>query len=308
MGKVTKFDDGLHPDEYFNCVCAVCGRRFHDKLSHAKKCKNHYCSKECHREAKKIYMSGDGNHQYGLKGSKNPTWKSDRKLSRYGYIQVRCLDHPYRSKSNFVFEHRLVAEQYLLNENNSVEIDGKRYLKKEYDVHHINFDRMDNRVENLVVLPKREHKKLHNKLNPVTKDGINGRFVHAEMNVIPKRTTETAITPKCVNKEYPVFEIFNDDSLIVIPHRSVGMIITNEAFTIPVGKIGSVFLAKGVNKEDVFNPHNCVKCLDHNEKGAIRFALENDKDEDFVIRPYERIAYIVFQDAVYVELEQVNAL
>ena len=61
-------------------------------------------------------------------------------------------------------EHRLVAEKYLLNETNSVEINGERYLKPEYDVHHKNFDKLDNRVENLEVLTRSDHLKLHHKL------------------------------------------------------------------------------------------------------------------------------------------------
>lgn len=41
---------------------------------------------------------------------------------------------------------------------------GKKYLSPNYDVHHINQNKLDNRVENLMVLTRSEHKKLHHKI------------------------------------------------------------------------------------------------------------------------------------------------
>ena len=125
---------------------------------------------------KMILMKGNGNHQYGLKGHLNASWKSDTRITNYGYIKIRSLDHPFCDCDGFVFEHRLIAEKYLLTEENSIEINGVRYLKPEYDVHHINEDRMDNRVENLIVLTKAEHRRIHNLLNPRNRDEL-GRFV-----------------------------------------------------------------------------------------------------------------------------------
>jgi len=40
--------------------------------------------------------------------------------------------------------------------------DGSRY-----DIHHINFDHEDNRIENLILLPKDVHQKLHGLLRTV---------------------------------------------------------------------------------------------------------------------------------------------
>ena len=164
-------------DKYLNCTCPVCGKRFHLKPSRIKICKNNYCSKACHNKAKEEYCKGKNNHQYGLKGKLNASWKRDKKVSRYGYIQIRCPDHPYKDGYDFVFEHRLVAEKYLLNDDNSVLRNGKRYLNPEYIVHHINHNRQDNRVENLAVMTKSEHSRMHSKENPMPKDAKTGRFV-----------------------------------------------------------------------------------------------------------------------------------
>ena len=144
-----------------NCVCCVCGKQFHAKPSHIKNYNTKYCSRECHRIAKREYMSGDKNHQFGLKGSLNSSWKSDEKISFYGYRLIRVLDHPFKNSDDMVFEHRLVAEQHLLDENNSIVIDGQLYLNPEYDVHHIDFNRLNNAPDNLLVLTKSEHMKWH---------------------------------------------------------------------------------------------------------------------------------------------------
>lgn len=62
---------------WLNCTCDVCGKKFHRKPSQIALRAGHYCSLKCHYQAKKTYMQGEGNHQFGLKGRANATWKSD---------------------------------------------------------------------------------------------------------------------------------------------------------------------------------------------------------------------------------------
>lgn len=158
---------------YFNCICPICGRNFHLKPYQLKKAKHHYCSKKCYIEAKKEYMKGKGNHQYGLKGRKNASWKTDKKVTNCGYIKIRSLDHPFKDYDDCVLEHRLVAEKYLLNDENSIEINGKRYLKPEYVVHHKDFNKQNNEVSNLQVMTLQEHTSLHSKLRVKNKKQKN---------------------------------------------------------------------------------------------------------------------------------------
>ena len=147
-----------------NCICEVCGKKFHRKEFQIKKNNHNYCSPECHAIAKQNYMRGENNHQYGLKGELNASWKSDEKISHYGYKLIRKIDHPFANSDGFVFEHRLVAEKYLLNNDNSVEINGTLYLHPDYIVHNIDFDRLNNDVSNLYIMKRCEHTKFHWKL------------------------------------------------------------------------------------------------------------------------------------------------
>lgn len=164
----------------YNVICPVCKKTFWRKPSYLKKCKNPCCSKECSNVLRSQLMSGENNHQFGLKGKNNPTWKKDIKISNYGYRMIRVLDHPFRNHQDWVLEHRLVAEKFLLTEENSIEIDGKKYLKPEYDVHHKNEDRLNNSPENLLVLLHGDHVRLHNKKNPVQRDKSTGQFIRKE--------------------------------------------------------------------------------------------------------------------------------
>ena len=48
----------------------------------------HCCSKECSIELRKIRMSGENNHQYGLKGALNSSYKGGEKINVGGYILI----------------------------------------------------------------------------------------------------------------------------------------------------------------------------------------------------------------------------
>lgn len=120
-------------------------------------------------------MTGANNHQFGLLGSLNASWGKDYKITNYGYKKIRCLKRPFHDIDGFVFEHRLVAEQYLLTDENSIEIDGVKYLKKEYSVHHIDKNKLNNDVSNLIVLPKGEHCSMHNQSRQTPRNSL-GQF------------------------------------------------------------------------------------------------------------------------------------
>ena len=160
-----------------NCTCPICGKKFHAKPYHLKRFKVVCCSRECSKKHKSNYMKGEGNHQYGLKGRLNLSWKSDKKITNYGYLKIRVLNHPFKDIDDMVFEHRLVAEQHLLTEENSVIIDNKSYLKPTYSVHHIDGNKLNNNVENLMVMTKAEHSRLHNLAQRRERNSVTGRFL-----------------------------------------------------------------------------------------------------------------------------------
>ena len=85
-------------------------------------------------------------------------------------------NHPFANIDGFVFEHRLIAEQNLLTDENSVVIQGQKYLRQAFVVHHKDGDRLNNAVDNLQVMTHSEHSRMHNKGSSMTRDE-SGRFV-----------------------------------------------------------------------------------------------------------------------------------
>jgi len=84
------------------------------------------------------------------KGPAHPFWKGGIKKSN-GYILIKKPEHPFSYCNGYVPEHRLVMEEKL-----------GRYLTKQEDIHHINGNRSDNRIENLVIITRYHHSQIHN--------------------------------------------------------------------------------------------------------------------------------------------------
>lgn len=85
----------------------------------------------------------------GLNGEKNYHWKGGKYIHKSGYVYLFRPNHPYCNIGGYIREHRLVME-------NSI----GRYLRSDEHIHHINGNRQDNRIENLIMVTRAEHNKL----------------------------------------------------------------------------------------------------------------------------------------------------
>jgi hypothetical protein len=86
-----------------------------------------------------------------------PTYRSKRRVRLDGYIDIYAPRHPLARRDGYVFEHRKVAwEAGLL-------VDPTLHI------HHLNGDKVDNRIENLAVVDVAEHSRVH-----IRRDGMRG--------------------------------------------------------------------------------------------------------------------------------------
>ena len=158
--------------------CVICGKGFKVKKSHAdrRKC----CSIACNTLRRKQIYKGEGNPNYGNRGEKCAAWKGGRVI-KHGYVELYMPDHPMSNKDGYVREHRLVMAQHL-----------GRMLKPYEDVHHIDGNRMNNHISNLMLLTRSEHTSLHNSMKEIIR-GEKGRI----KTVVPKRTYSEQIKKGC---------------------------------------------------------------------------------------------------------------
>jgi uncharacterized protein (DUF1330 family) len=189
--------------------CLNCEQEFFAKENEIEQGEALFCSKSCAR-------SGRFNPQWGkhwesslkgisrpdLRGEKSATWKGGISRRADGYILVYVPDHPYRSKKNYVMQHRLVMEKKL-----------GRYLKRGETVHHINGDRTANNTENLVYFETMgQHRTFHLNLSRYVFEFIDEylphlkeeyrRFMQDKSNLVKEtendvisNTTRTPSTP-----------------------------------------------------------------------------------------------------------------
>jgi len=133
-----------------NGICPKCGKNFL-----AFSVKNVFCSRSC----------GKIGHQY-TKGKKYKKTKPKKeKILRAGYFEILDESHP-NAKRGRVLEHRWLMEKKL-----------GRYLETHEHVHHINGNKLDNRIDNLVVVSRSEHMAIHSRMRIMERNESNGRFV-----------------------------------------------------------------------------------------------------------------------------------
>lgn len=146
-----------------NCKCSICGIEMYLKPSRLKRVKNGICcSKECTNKLKSEYSKGSKNHQYGLKGDLNSSFKGEETI-HHEYVYEYLPNHPRANSSGRVRQHRLIIEKNykMFNPIYFEEVNNTIILKDDYVVHHINEVKSDNRLENLQILTRSEHTSLH---------------------------------------------------------------------------------------------------------------------------------------------------
>ena len=124
----TQFKKGFKPHNAGDFIyknCEICKNKF--KVINARIKTAKYCSRKC--------QAIGYHHLYQNKHGAN--WKDGKKCQN-GYILVFKPEHLNSISHGYVFEHRLVMEEYL-----------GRYLETKEVVHHINGIKKDNRLENL---------------------------------------------------------------------------------------------------------------------------------------------------------------
>lgn len=113
--------------------CVYCGNKY--LVWPGRKETAKFCSISC----KTAYTNTKNARNYGELTTQN------------GRLKIKLPDHPFCDKAGYVFFHRHIVEQHL----------GYPINPKDYDVHHIDEDKTNNNLSNLVVIRHSAHMRLH---------------------------------------------------------------------------------------------------------------------------------------------------
>ena len=124
-----------------------------------------------------------------------------------------------------------------------------------------------------------------------------------------KKLTNSAIVPVQSSNGAAGFDMSVDinEPIIIKPHETV-MLPSNIAFEIPWGYFGAIYARSGISTKRGLRPATCVSVIDSDYRGGVGLPIHNDSEEDRVVQPHERVAQIVFQRCLDVELELADSL
>lgn len=152
------------------CICPVCKTEFYLKPYQYYISKTHCCSRKCCDKLKETIFQGENNHQYGLKGPLNSSFKGKYVYTSYKKnltdVEVYVPDCPVCDSRGRVKLHRLIVMENwnYFPEKYFEEKDGWHILKKGYVVHHKDWNHSNNDLSNLTIMTTIEHTKLHQKI------------------------------------------------------------------------------------------------------------------------------------------------
>ena len=291
-----------------NTTCPVCGKKFHVKPQRFKRQKTICCSRECSSKLKTEIFSGKNNHQYGLKGELNSSYKYDIKLSNYGYILFRKIEHPFRTKDYFVFFHRLVMEEYLrYNHPDSeflVYVEGfsEKYLDPAIKVHHKNENKLDNRISNLECMTLSDHSAYHNSTRDHYRDETTGRFLKKSGK---KKKSDGSINLFKQHSQDAALDVVSSIDFI-IPPKGSAIINTNLYIAIPENHVGLLWSRSGLSVKHKIEVG--AGCIDASYRGEIKVHLYNFGETEYKVSSGDRIAQLLTVPLNMFPYEEVDSL
>ncbi|PJF38191.1 MAG: dUTP diphosphatase, partial [Phototrophicales bacterium] len=125
------------------------------------------------------------------------------------------------------------------------------------------------------------------------------------MKCLVKRLSDTAILPKYQREGDAALDIYADQSAVILPGKHA-IISTGVAFALPPGHVGLIWDRGGMAANHVL--HTMAGVVDENYRGELMIVMINLSDRAYQIEQGDRIAQMIIQPVVHVELEEADQL
>lgn len=132
-------------------ICFICGKQFNTTVTEINRGGGLTCSRECYFKRFKMIVK---------KGKESPYYKE--KIKANGYLKIHAPNHKRADNKGLVFEHIIKIEEHI----------GRNLLENEV-VHHLDENKTNNKIENLLLMYGSEHIKLHHFLRRQNKINLD---------------------------------------------------------------------------------------------------------------------------------------
>lgn len=134
--------------------CIMCGKKMKIPKCRVERGQGLFCSYKCRAQWRSENKSGENSHMYGKYGENHPSWRGGKSFEPYSIEFNKKLKSQIRKRDN-----------YTCQECGFTEKQSGRKL----DLHHINYCKLDNRPENLILLCRSCHSQTNYKREDWTK-------------------------------------------------------------------------------------------------------------------------------------------
>ncbi len=128
--------------------CEYCGNEYSVKAYRYKI--SRFCSTKCRSKVLMgCYKFWQGKKRSSstvkkMSSSHKKLWEGNERIDSEGYVFVRDDNHPFKNYRGYVRKHRKIIEDFI-----------GMIIPKEYDIHHVDKNKENNRISNLMVFSSR---------------------------------------------------------------------------------------------------------------------------------------------------------